>query len=160
MPEPSAGSPASAKTEVLAFDRLTVRRLYEALRLRSAVFVVEQDCAYQDLDGLDESALHVLTSDARGLVAYTRLLPPGTAHRDACAIGRVITAASARGEGLGRDVMQRSVRECRARWPGRDIVIHAQAYLTRFYRGFGFVAEGPEFLEDGLPHVRMRAVTP
>ena len=148
--------PAFAKTDILAFDELSPRALYEVLRLRSAVFVVEQDCAYQDLDGLDERAGHVLVPDARGLVAYARVLPPGTAHGHACALGRVITAAAARGEGLGRHVVRRGIDECRRRWPAHDVVIHAQTYLLRFYRSLGFAEEGAEFLEDGLPHIAMR----
>ena len=148
--------PAFAKTEVLAFDALSLRQLYDLLRLRSAVFVVEQDCVYEDADGLDEGALHVLTTDARGLVGYTRLLAPGTSHAEASAIGRVVTAPEARGEGLGRAVVTRSIGECRRRWPQSDILIHAQSYLLDFYAALGFVAEGEEFLEDGLPHFRMR----
>ena len=159
MPDASALA-AFAKTEVRAFTQLSLTELYDLLRLRSEVFVVEQDCAYQDLDGRDPGAFHVLTTDARGLLAYTRLLPPGALHADACAIGRVIAVRHARGEGHGRRIMRRSIRECHGRWPGRDIVIHAQSYLLRFYGGLGFVAEGEEFLEDGLPHFSMRLSAP
>lgn len=154
---------ACAKTEIVAFDALGVERLYEVLRLRSAVFVVEQDCVYQDLDGLDQDALHVLTTDQRGLVAYTRLLAPQHAHQESdhaggCAIGRVIVSAQARGVGHGRAIMQVSIGECQRRWPGVDIVLHAQSYLLDFYGSLGFVVEGEEFLEDGIPHRVMRLV--
>lgn len=142
--------------ELSAFEALTVRRLHDIFRLRAAVFVVEQDCIYQDLDGLDPVALHLVSTDHRGVVGYTRLLPPGTAHERASAIGRVVTAADARGEGLGKAMMRRSIRECQQRWPAHDIILHAQAYLLGFYRGLGFVGEGERFLEDGIVHQKMR----
>ena len=145
-----------ATTSVSAFDDLTARGLYDLLRLRSEVFVVEQDCAYQDLDGRDAAALHLRIVGADGLLAYTRLLAPGLAHAGECAIGRVVVSPRARGLGLGRRVMAESVAACRTRWPGVDIVIHAQTYLLAFYRSFGFVVEGAEYLEDGIPHHTMR----
>ncbi len=146
----------TAELRPLAFEALSVTQLYDLLRLRSEVFVVEQDCVYQDLDGRDHEALHCLRYDGQELMAYTRLLPVGLAHRDACSIGRVVTSPRARGRGYGRQIVRLSIDHCRALWPGADIVIHAQSYLLKFYGSFGFVPEGQEFLEDGIPHFAMR----
>lgn len=144
-------------TEVRAFGELTTDELYGLLRLRSEAFVVEQACVYQDLDGLDAAALHLLTTGEDGLAAYARLLPPGTPGYDAAAgIGRVVTAAAYRGAGLGRQLVRRGVGECQRRWPGRDVVLHAQSHLLAFYGSCGFRSEGDEYLETGLPHRVMR----
>jgi ElaA protein len=136
------------------FAALSPQQLYEALALRQRVFVVEQACAYLDCDGHDPAALHLLGTDARGvLVAYARLLPPGTTYREA-AIGRVVTDRSARGAGTGRALMHEAIARVRATWPG-PVRIGAQRYLERFYRELGFVADGEPYDEDGIPHVEM-----
>lgn len=136
------------------FAELSPQRLYEALALRQRVFVVEQACAYLDCDGHDPSALHLLGSDDRGvLVAYARLLPPGTTYREA-SIGRVVTDASVRRAGAGRALMREAIARARATWGG-PIRIGAQRYLERFYRELGFVPDGEPYDEDGIPHVRM-----
>ena len=142
--------------EVVPFADLSVGQLYSALQLRGAVFVVEQDCVYQDLDGLDHLAEHVFVWCGGDLAAYTRLLPPAVVHAEGCAIGRVVAAAEYRGRGLGRLAFGESVGECRRRWPGTNVLLHAQTYLLAFYEDFGFEVEGEPFLEDGIPHRLMR----
>lgn len=140
------------KYAIHSFSELSTGQLYEILRLRSEVFVVEQDCVYQDMDGLDQSSLHVCEWKKDRLIAYTRLLAPSVDFEDASAIGRIITCPSVRRKGHGRPIIERSIKACEARWPSYPIKIHAQTYLLDFYETFGFVAYGEEFLEDGLPH--------
>ena len=138
------------------FDELTVGQLYDLLQLRSQVFVVEQNCVFLDIDGLDRQTLHLLgTGEDGALRAYTRLIPPGVKAPDAL-IGRVVTAPAARGGGTGRALMAESVARCEQLWPGHAITLHAQAHLERFYAGFGFVPVGEPYMEDGIPHIEMR----
>lgn len=138
------------------FDELTVGQLYDLLQLRSQVFVVEQNCVFLDIDGLDRQTLHLLgTGEDGALRAYTRLIPPGVKAPDAL-IGRVVTAPAARGGGTGRALMAESVARCERLWPGHAITLHAQAHLERFYAGFGFAPVGEPYMEDGIPHIEMR----
>lgn len=130
-------------------------RLYAALVLRQRVFVVEQDCAYLDADGLDPEALHLFGDRGSDVVAYARLLPPRVAYQDAPAIGRVVTAPEVRGEGLGRALMIEALHRVDARWPGQPCRLSAQSHLERFYRSLGFDVSGPGYLEDGIPHLPM-----
>ena len=132
------------------FDALDARTAYDVWRLRQAVFVVEQACAYPDLDGRDPEpgTRHVLLDDEGVLVGYARVLDDGDVWR----IGRVVLAAAARGRGLADGLMETALAAC----PGRDVVLDAQAPLTAWYAGFDFEVAGPEFLEDGIPHVPMR----
>lgn len=135
------------------FEELTLQELYDILRLRVDVFVVEQRCAYPDLDGRDESALHVFITDGGKLAAYLRVLPRGEYFDDAVAIGRVIAAR--RGEHLGAEVLRAGIAAARS-LPGADrIRIEAQSYAKGFYEKAGFVRCSDEFDEDGIPHVQM-----
>jgi ElaA protein len=142
------------------FDELGVRGLYRALRLRAEVFVIEQRCIYLDPDGLDEHAWH-LQGVGQGvgggdeLFAYARLLPPSIGD-GAARIGRVITAPTARGGGLGRALMSQALRECQKLWPGQPIELGAQAHLREFYGSFGFTPISDVYDEDGIPHIDMR----
>ena len=145
-----------APTTLTPFAELSAHELYDLLRLRSEVFVVEQDCVYQDLDGLDAAALHLRISRAGELQAYARLLAPGLVHACDCSIGRVVVSPRARGRGYGRRLVAEGISACRERWPRTDIVIHAQTYLLEFYGSLGFVVEGAGYLEDGIPHHTMR----
>jgi ElaA protein len=136
------------------FEHLGVQQLYDALALRSRVFVLEQG-PYQDADGLDPDAWHLLGRDSGGaLVAYLRIVDPGRKYEEP-SIGRVVVAPEARGRALGRALMQEGISRCRMAWPGRGIRISAQARLERFYRSLGFELVGPEYLEDGIPHIEM-----
>jgi len=145
----------AVKLDTFAFDDLTPRQLHDALALRQRVFVVEQACVYQDVDGKDPSALHLLGSAEDGvLVAYARILPPGTRF-DVAAIGRVVVAPERRGEGLARALMLEAIRiACDHHGP--RVALGAQAHLEAFYASLGFVRDGGVYDEDGIPHVDMR----
>ena len=141
------------------FDELSTQDLYRILQLRAEIFVVEQDCVYQDVDDFDQQALHVigelLVGDEAQLVCYTRLLPPGAKYEGA-SIGRVVTKKSARGGGMGKVLMLNSLAFCREHWPAKAITISAQQYLQKFYTGLGFETESEPYDEDGIPHIRMQ----
>ena len=139
----------------LRFGQLGVDDLYDALALRERVFVVEQRCAYQDADGLDRHAAHLLGRDEAGtLQAVLRVVDPGRKYAEP-SIGRVVTANEVRGLGLGRVLMAEGVQRCTAAWPGQGIRISAQAHLQGFYGSLGFHATGATYLEDDIPHVEM-----
>lgn len=141
--------------QTLAFAELSLDQLYAVLRLRQQVFVVEQQCAYLDLDNGDHTALHMLGTLRDELIAYQRCLPPGQSYRES-SIGRVVVSPGARGRQLGRELVQRGIAYNLAQWPQSDICISAQAHLQDFYASLGFVAEGPGYLEDEIPHQKMR----
>ena len=136
---------------------LDARTLYDVLALRAAVFVVEQECAYQDPDGLDlvEGTRHLIGRSDDGIAAYARVLAPDEQHQ-APRIGRVIVAPEARGRQLARALVQRSLEICEEHWPGRAVELGAQAHLSGFYGSFGFVAQGSPYDEDWILHVWMR----
>jgi ElaA protein len=136
------------------FDDLTPHQLYAILQLRNEVFVVEQACVFQDADGKDQGAYHLMGYDADVLVAYTRLLPPGLGYKQA-SIGRVVTAASARRYGVGKTLMQKSIDSVYDLYGPGVIKIGAQLYLKKFYESFGFVQTGALYLEDGIEHIHM-----
>lgn len=144
-----------------AFAELTLAELYELLQLRTQIFVVEQQCVFQDMDGKDQHARHLLgTREGGELIAYARLFGPGEYFEQA-SIGRVITALSARGTGAGRQLMREAISTVERRWGRVPIRIGAQAYLERFYGSFGFERDGDNYIEDGIPHLYMiRAATP
>ena len=132
------------------FERLSADKLYELLRFRQSIFVVEQSSPYPDLDGLDQSAWHLLLRVDGALTGYARLIP--TPLR----IGRVAVAAEQRRHGLGRRLMEEALLFCRAHYPGRPVVLTAQAYLVPFYRSFGFAQTGAPFDDFGVAHVEMK----
>jgi len=138
------------------FDALSGAELYAVLRLRQAVFVVEQRCVYLDLDDLDQAATHLLCREEGGrLAGYLRCLPPGL-HYAESSLGRIVVDPAARGRYLGRELVQRGIRYNLEHWPGSGILINAQAYLRGYYTELGFAAEGDEYDEDGILHVKMR----
>ena len=141
--------------ELRAFDALTVGELYGILRTRQEVFIVEQKCAYADADGLDPQASHLFAVDDEQVVACARLFAPGLRRREAV-IGRVVTAASLRRSGLGRELMRRAIAAIEAAHGRVPIWLGAQKYLQRFYESFGFVRDGDDYLEDDIPHLPMR----
>ena len=136
------------------FEDLTLNELYDLMALRSAVFVVEQDCVYQDLDYKDQKAIHVLGYENKLLVAYTRLFGTGDYFKNA-SIGRVIVTPAFRSKQLGHTIMKASILALQERYDMHQIEISAQSYLERFYETHGFKAEGAEYLEDGIPHKKM-----
>ena len=148
-----------AKTDPLTwrvarYEELSLDRLYAILAARVAVFVVEQDCPYQDLDGLDDCGLHVAAWSGEDVLAYARVLPPGKRFAEP-SIGRVLTARAARGSGLGRELMRRSIATASRAFPGQALRISAQQYLERFYTELGFETVSEPYPEDGIPHVEM-----
>ncbi|AEM70354.1 GCN5-related N-acetyltransferase [Allomuricauda ruestringensis DSM 13258] len=139
---------------VKTFEELSTKELYQILRLRSEVFVVEQDCVYQDVDNKDQKALHVIGIKNDEVVAYTRIFKPGD-YFDNVSIGRVVVSKNQRKYGLGKQIMQASLAAIYQRFPHKAIEISAQSYLLKFYTELGFNAFGEEYLEDGIPHRRM-----
>ena len=142
------------EVSVKTFNELTTEELYQILRLRSEVFVVEQDCVYQDVDNKDQKALHIMGIKDGEVVAYTRVFEPGD-YFDNVSIGRVVVSQSQRKYGLGKQIMQSSLAAIDQRFPDKPIEISAQSYLLKFYTELGFNAFGEEYLEDGIPHRRM-----
>lgn len=140
----------------LHFDELSAAQLYEILALRQEVFVVEQNCPYQDCDGRDPDAWHLTGRDENGrLVCYTRLLPEGISYKGYTSIGRVVSSPSVRGTGAGKQLMKESIRKCVQLFGNQPVKIGAQTYLLKFYESFGFRSTGEEYLEDGIPHTKM-----
>ncbi|MFM5173165.1 GNAT family N-acetyltransferase [Aeromonas veronii] len=142
------------------WSELTTDELYELLALRAEVFVVEQTCPFQDLDGLDrrDGVWHLLGYQGELLAAYARIMAPGIGDVSGAAIGRVVTSPKARGGGLGHKLIGEAVKACEAHWPTHSIWLGAQAHLQGFYGQHGFVAEGEGYLEDDIPHMGMRRV--
>lgn len=139
------------------FGDFSVQQLYEVLQLRDQVFVVEQQSIYGDLDGLDQRCWHLSGRDgSERLVAYARLLAPGVKYPDAVAIGRVVIAPYRRGGGLGRQLVQQAIHHCEQLYPGRAIMLSAQASLQRFYEGLGFVVLSEPYDDGGILHLDMR----
>ena len=136
------------------FDELTPHELYAALRLRSEVFVVEQSCVFLDMDDKDQQSWHLLGMQQDDLAAYTRLVPPGVIYSEA-SIGRVVTAPFARRTGIGRELMQQSIKKVHELFGAGDIRIGAQYYLKQFYQSLGFIQTSEIYLEDGIEHIYM-----
>lgn len=139
---------------VKTFDELNTTELYDLLQLRSEIFVVEQDCVYQDLDGKDQNALHVIGTKNNTIVAYTRIFKAGDYLAQA-SIGRVAVKDSERQHGYGLDIMKASIKAIEEQFGETSIALSAQTYLKRFYNSLGFIEKGGEYLEDGIPHVMM-----
>jgi len=139
---------------IKTFEALTKSELYNILQLRSEVFVVEQDCVYQDIDGLDEKAIHVMGFKQQQLVAYTRIFKPGDYFEEA-SIGRVVVKKEERKFGFGKDIMLASINFVNNTLNRNIIELSAQVYLKKFYHELGFIAKGETYLEDGIPHIKM-----
>ena len=137
------------------FDELALAELYKLLRLRVEIFVVEQNCPFQDIDGMDNCAYHLLGYTAAGeLAAYARLFDADISYAQV-AIGRVAVGLAYRRHGLGQELMQQAVAQCEMLFGAQAIKLGAQLYLKQFYEGFGFKQCGEEYLEDGIPHIPM-----
>jgi ElaA protein len=137
------------------FDEMSPRDLYDCMALRTAVFIVEQDCPYQDADGVDVVSHHLWTRGPDSAVAaYLRVVPPGAKY-DEPSLGRIITSAAARGTGLGLALVQEGISRVEALYGPCAIRIGAQRYLLAFYQRLGFASTGFEYDEDGIPHTEM-----
>ena len=137
-----------------SFNDLIPQELYSILKLRSEVFVVEQNCVYLDTDDKDQQSFHLCGWDENNLVAYARILPPGLAFEEA-SIGRVVTDPQHRKSGSGRVLMQQAIEKTLQQFGVTEIKIGAQLYLLSFYTSLGFKISGPEYIEDGIPHIEM-----
>jgi ElaA protein len=137
-----------------ALSDLPAHRIHALFAARSAVFVVEQNCPYQDLDGADLAAEHLIAWSEDEVAACLRLLAPGVKYAEP-SIGRVLTRKAFRTTGLGRELMARGVARCEERFPTQAMRIGAQAHLERFYGSFGFVKASDVYMEDGIPHIEM-----
>lgn len=137
-----------------SFDALSSRALYALLQLRSAVFVVEQNCLFQDMDDSDAQAIHLMAWSGDRLLAYARCFAPGVKFGEA-SIGRIATHMAARGTGLGQLLVQKAIDLVSTTWSPQPIRIGAQARLKKFYQGLGFDDMGIPYVEDGIDHLEM-----
>ena len=136
------------------FDSISKEQLYDVLSLRQRVFIIEQDCFYEDLDYSDQEANHLLLYKDNKLIGYSRVFAPGIKY-DAASIGRIVTDLGFRGKGYGKDITQESIQFLKNNFPGSDISISAQYRLVDFYEDFGFEREGSVYLEDDIDHIKM-----
>lgn len=141
-------------TVVKKFSELSIEELYQILRLRSEVFVVEQDCVYQDLDNKDQISVHIFIKDKNEIVAYTRIFKSGDYYKNP-SIGRVVVSKKDRGKELGKKIMISSIDYIQENLKGDKIELSAQKYLDKFYKDLDFYKIGEDYLEDGIPHQRM-----
>lgn len=139
---------------IKSFSELNTNELYQILQLRAEVFVVEQDCVYQDVDGKDQKSLHVFGTKNNKIIAYTRIFKPGDYFKNA-SIGRVVVVASERKFGFGHDVIKASILAIKNYFKEDIITISAQVYLKKLYESHGFYQVGKDYLEDGIPHIEM-----
>ena len=137
-----------------SFSTLTVNELYEILRLRAEVFVVEQTCDYQDLDGKDHDSLHVCGYENEQLMAYARIVNAGISYSE-ISIGRVVVSPKKRGVGLGKELMIESLAQIQYKFGPNPVRISAQTHLEKFYNEMEFKSTGKAYLEDGIPHIEM-----
>jgi len=139
---------------IKSFEELTTKELYAILQLRSEVFVVEQNCVYQDIDNKDQKALHIIGFKNDTIIAYTRIFKADD-YLEKASIGRVIVAINERKYGYGIAIMKASIKAIEEQFKETSIVLSAQTYLKHFYNSLGFKALGSEYLEDGIPHIKM-----
>ncbi len=140
----------------LSFSQLSTQQLYQLIKLRIDIFVVEQNCPYPELDDKDHQigVKHLLGYQEGKLVAYARLLPPGISYPEV-SIGRIVTNQAYRQQGLGKQLINSALQHCEQLWPKQNIQIGAQLYLLNFYQSFAFKQISKEYLEDGIPHIDM-----
>lgn len=136
------------------WSEISLEELYSVLRLRSEVFVVEQDCVYQDIDNKDQIAIHLLGYINKELIAYSRLFNEGDYFKET-SFGRAIIKKEKRGQGYGDELVKESLKTIKNYYGNKKVKISAQAHLKTFYSKHAFIAKGKEYLEDGIPHVSM-----
>lgn len=136
------------------FHELTIQELYNILQLRSEVFVVEQNCIYQDIDGKDQKAVHIFIKENKDVLAYSRIFDEGEYFENP-SIGRVVVKKEKRRTELGKKIMVEGAKYIKETFTNKKIEISAQKYLKDFYEDLGYVFTGNEYLEDGIPHIRM-----
>ena len=139
-----------------SFTQLTIKELHDLFVLRSKVFVVEQDCIYQDIDGKDPVGIHILGLDRKKkLIAYARVLPKGESYSSFVSIGRLVVSKTQRGKNYGHGLVKKGIEEAIKLDATSLIKISAQAHLVPFYNSHGFIVDGETYLEDGIPHIAM-----
>ena len=136
-------------------SELSTEEIYNILKLRSEVFVVEQNCVYQDIDEKDKKATHIFIEKNNEIIAYTRIFKKGYYYEENPSIGRVVVSKKERGKNLGKEIMLNSIEFIKKELEGRKIELSAQKYLDKFYTDLDFYSEGEDYLEDGIPHQRM-----
>lgn len=141
--------------EIKKYQELSVDELYDILSLRNEVFIVEQNCVYQDIDYIDQSSYHVYIKENNKIIAYARLIEPGITYKDSLSIGRVLVKKDNRKQGLANDLLLFVIEQASLLYPSLDIAISAQSYLLNFYSTLGFKQVSEEYLEDGIPHIKM-----
>jgi ElaA protein len=142
------------KISIYKYEELGVDKLYEILKLRSEVFVVEQNCPYQDLDNKDKKAIHVIGEENNKIIAYTRIFKKGDFFKNS-SIGRVLVKKKYRKKEYGKKIMVKSIEKIKQNPKEEKIELSAQKYLTKFYKDLGFEKKGKEYLEDNIPHIKM-----
>ncbi len=142
-------------TVIKNFSKLSTEEIYNILKLRSEVFVVEQNCVYQDIDEKDQKATHLFIEKNNEIIAYTRIFKKGDYYEENPSIGRVVVSKKERGKNLGKEIMLNSIEFIKKEMEGRKIELSAQKYLDKFYKDLDFYSEGEDYLEDGIPHQRM-----
>ena len=142
-------------TVIKKFSELSTEEIYKILKLRSEVFVVEQNCIYQDIDEKDQKATHLFIEKNNEIIAYTRIFKKGDYYEENPSIGRVVVSKKERGKNLGKEIMLNSIEFIKKEMEGRKIELSAQKYLDKFYKDLDFYSEGEDYLEDGIPHQRM-----
>jgi len=143
------------QTMLKYFDDLTLTELYDVLQLREAVFQIEQNCIYKDIDDKDRKCYHLMLYKEAELVAYCRLVPDGISYDGYASIGRVVSNSNYRKEGYGRQLMAKAMEKMMQIFPHLPIKISAQLYLQKFYESFGFTVVGEWYMEDDIPHIAM-----
>jgi ElaA protein len=140
----------------LPYPGLSLNQLYDIMRLRQKVFVVEQNCPYLDADEVDKASWHLMFYNwDEQLIAYSRLIPKGIVFTDYASIGRVVVDAGFRGKNIGKQLVLTSIEEMEGKYGNIEIKISAQSYLLKFYESFGFYKSGEAYMEDGIPHTPM-----
>ena len=142
-------------TAIKKFRELSTEEIYNILKLRSAVFVVEQNCVYQDIDEKDKKATHLFIEKNNEIIAYTRIFKKGEYYEENPSIGRVVVSKKERGKNLGKEIMLNSIEFIKKELEGRKIELSAQKYLDKFYKELDFYSQGEDYLEDGIPHQKM-----
>ena len=137
------------------FSELSIEEIYNILKLRSEVFVVEQNCVYQDIDEKDQKAIHLFIEKNSEIIAYTRIFKKGDYYEENPSIGRVVVSKKERGKNLGKEIMKKSIYYVKENMDEKKIELSAQKYLDKFYKELQFYSEGEDYLEDGISHQRM-----
>jgi ElaA protein len=143
------------KKIISSFDELTNVQLYDLLKLRQDVFIIEQNCIYPDIDGYDKKASHLLIYEYDELVAYSRIFAPDIKYNKETSIGRIIVSQNKRGGSLGKTLIEKSINYCITNYPKSDIRIEAQAKLKNYYSDLGFIGDSDVYLVDGIDHLQM-----